>query len=144
MHVYIQYVCMYVAKFARVYYRRHRRGMRRGLCSIVNSSWVCVSVKSHLSPTERLFVLKILSHTQRATKVKKVEGICLKRLRSRVRVKRVLSDACILGHVFIMSNNTPRKPFARSKATQVLAPPTDGFDLRLCACACAHTVVPAW
>ena len=44
---------------------------------------VCVCVR-HISPTERLFVLKTLSHTQRATKVKKFVGICLKLLRSRV------------------------------------------------------------
>ena len=37
---------------------------------------VCLSVclLSHISPTERLFVLKTLSRTQRATKVKKICG----------------------------------------------------------------------
>ena len=47
---------------------------------------VCVSVclLSHISPTERLFILKTLSRTQRATKVKIFVGICLKRLCSRV------------------------------------------------------------
>ena len=49
-----------------------------GLC-------VCVSVclLSHISPLERLFVLKTLSRTQRATKVKKFVGFSLKPLRCR-------------------------------------------------------------
>ena len=57
------------------------------------SSWVGVSVclLSHISPTERLFVLKTLSHTQRATKVKKFVGIYLKLLRSRV-IPRNMSE----------------------------------------------------
>ena len=40
-------------------------------------SWVCLSVclLSHISPLERLFVLKTLSRTQRATKVKKICGV---------------------------------------------------------------------
>ena len=47
---------------------------------------VCASVclLSHISPTKRPFVLKTLSRTQRATKVKKFVGIWLIRLRSRV------------------------------------------------------------
>ena len=46
---------------------------------------VCVSVcpLSHISPMERLFVLKTLSRTQRATKVKKFVGFSLKPLRCR-------------------------------------------------------------
>ena len=40
---------------------------------------------------ERLFVLKTLSRIQRATKVKKIVGICLKRLRSGV-VPRNMSE----------------------------------------------------
>ena len=54
----------------------------KGYCS-----WVCVSVclLSHILPTERLFILKTLSHTQRVTNVKILfVGICLKRLHSRV------------------------------------------------------------
>ena len=43
-----------------------------------------VCLLSHISPTERLFILKMLSRTQQATKVKQFVGICLKRLRSRV------------------------------------------------------------
>ena len=52
-------------------------------------SWVCVSVclsvclLSHISPMERLFVLKTLSRTQRATKVKTFVGFSLKPLRCR-------------------------------------------------------------
>ena len=59
--------------------------------------WVCLSVclcvclLSHISPTEHLFVLKTLSRTQWATKVKNVVGICLKRLRSRV-IPRNMSE----------------------------------------------------
>ena len=51
--------------------------------------WVCVCVclsvclLSHISPMERLFVLKTLSRTQRATKVKKFVGFSLKPLRCR-------------------------------------------------------------
>ena len=37
-------------------------------CLVVGS--VCVCQLSHISPLERLFVLKILSHTQQATEVK--------------------------------------------------------------------------
>ena len=60
-------------------------------------SWVCLSVclcvclLSHISPTEHLFVLKTLLRTQRAKKVKKFVGICLKRLHSRV-IPRNMSE----------------------------------------------------
>ena len=53
------------------------------------SSWVCVCVcvcvclLSNISPMERLFVLKTLSRTQRATEVKKYVGFSLKPLRCR-------------------------------------------------------------
>ena len=40
-----------------------------------------VCVLSHISPLERLFVLKFLSRTQQATKVKKFVGFSLKPLR---------------------------------------------------------------
>ena len=52
-----------------------------------------VCLLSHISPTERLFVLKTLSRTQRATKVKKFVGICLKRLRSRVMPRNMSEKA---------------------------------------------------
>ena len=55
-----------------------QRGLQYLVCVCV-----CLSV-NHISPMERLFVLKRLSHRQQATKVEKFVGICLKRLRSRV------------------------------------------------------------
>ena len=57
---------------------------------------VCVCLLSHISPTERLFVLKTLPRTQRATKVKKFVGICLKRLRSRVMPRNMSEKANML------------------------------------------------
>ena len=59
---------------------------------------VCVSVclLSHISPTEHLFVLKSLSRTQRATKVKKFVGICLKRLCSRIMPRNMSEKANML------------------------------------------------
>ena len=44
---------------------------------------VCLCLLSHISPMERLFVLKTLSRTQRATKVKTFVGFSLKPLRCR-------------------------------------------------------------
>ena len=45
---------------------------------------VCLSVcQFNVSPLERLFVLKLMLRTQRATKVKTIVGICLKLLRCR-------------------------------------------------------------
>ena len=52
--------------------------------TVVGSVCLSVCLLSHISPTERLFVLKTLSCTQPATKVKKFVGICLKLLCSRV------------------------------------------------------------
>ena len=68
------------------------------------STWVCVCVcvcvsvclLSHISPTERLFVLKTLSRTQRATKVKEFVAICLKLLRSRVMPRNMSEKANML------------------------------------------------
>ena len=57
---------------------------------------VCVCLLSHISPTERLFVLKTLSRTQWATKVKKFVGICLKQLRSRVMPRNMSEKANML------------------------------------------------
>ena len=51
---------------------------------------------SHISPTERLFVLKTLSRTQRATKVKIFVGIFLKRLRLRVMPQNMSEKANML------------------------------------------------
>ena len=44
-----------------------------------------VCLLSHISPMERLFVLKTLSRTQWATKVKKFVGFSLKMLRCKAR-----------------------------------------------------------
>ena len=57
---------------------------------------VCLSVKSHLTPMEGLFVLKTQSRTQRATKLKTCVGICLKRLRSRVMPRNMSEKANML------------------------------------------------
>ena len=54
--------------------------MRRRVTVVVLSVCVCVCLLSHISPLERLFILKILSRTQRATKVKKFVGFSLKPL----------------------------------------------------------------
>ena len=51
--------------------------------TVVGSVCLCVCLLSHISPMERLFVLKTLSRTQRATKVKKFVGFSLKPLRCR-------------------------------------------------------------
>ena len=64
--------------------------------TVVGSVCVSVCLLSHISPTERLFVLKTLSRTQRATKVKKFVGICLKRLRSRVMLRNMSGKANML------------------------------------------------
>ena len=61
-------------------------------------SWVClcVCVCVSVSPTERLFVLKTLSRTQRATKVKTFVGVCLKRLHPRVMPRNMSEKANML------------------------------------------------
>ena len=51
--------------------------------TVVGSVCVCVCLLSHISPMERLFVLKTLSRTKRATKVKIFVGFSLKPLRCR-------------------------------------------------------------
>ena len=51
--------------------------------TVVGSVCVCVCLLSNISPMERLFVLKTLSRTQRATKVKIFVGFSLKPLRCR-------------------------------------------------------------
>ena len=52
---------------------------------VVRSVCGCVGVSGHISPLERLFVLKLLSRTQQATEVKKYVGFSLKPLPSKVR-----------------------------------------------------------
>ena len=51
--------------------------------TVVGSVCLCVCLLSHISPLERLFVLKTLSRTQRATKVNTFVGFSLKPLRCR-------------------------------------------------------------
>ena len=53
---------------------------------------------------ERLFVLKTLSRTQRATKVKKFVGFSLKMLRCTARAVPALYGLCVVGH-FIAAEN---------------------------------------
>ena len=65
-----------------------------GYCSLSVCLFVCLL--SHISPMKRLFVLKTLSRTQRATKVKKFVGICLKRLRSKVIPRNISEKANML------------------------------------------------
>ena len=65
-----------------------------GYCSRSVCLFVCLL--SHISPMKRMFVLKTLSRTQRATKVKKFVGICLKRLRSRVIPRNISEKANML------------------------------------------------
>ena len=57
-----------------------RRACAGGYCSCPVSVCVSVCLLSHISPLELLFVLKILSRTQRATEVKKFVGFSLKPL----------------------------------------------------------------
>ena len=89
------------------------RGMRRRFCTsvlfinprracVTAVVSVCLSVCLSVCPLvgnslfKRVFVLKTLSQTQRATKVKKFVGICLKRLRSRVMPRNLSEKANIL------------------------------------------------
>ena len=46
-------------------------------CPVCVCACLCVCLLSHISPLERLFVLKILSRTQRATEVKNLWGFLL-------------------------------------------------------------------
>ena len=55
--------------------------MRRRVTVLVLSVCLCVCPLSHISPLERLFVMKLLSHTKWAMEVKKFVGFSLKPLR---------------------------------------------------------------
>ena len=72
----------YMLVFLPVINPRHACAAR---VTVVGSVCVCVCLLSHISPMERLFVLKTLSRTQRATKVKKYLGFSLKMLRCKAR-----------------------------------------------------------
>ena len=69
---------------------------------------LCVSVclLSHISPLEHLFVLKILSHTQRATEVKKFVKFCPKLLHCRDPVLAPLKAIRTVGHFSAESTHT--------------------------------------
>ena len=70
---------------------------------------VCPSVRPLVgnSLLKRLFVLKMLLHTQRATKVKKFVGICLKPLRSRVMPRNRSEEA-----IMLITPTYPRSAFS--------------------------------
>ena len=87
---------------------------------------VCLSVYllSHISPLECLLFLKILSHTQQATEVKKFVGFSLKRLHSIVMVSfayhDILRGYCSdIPHTFLMTepSKRPNKANIRLNAT---------------------------
>ena len=88
-----------------------QRGLLKlGLCVCV---CVCVCLLSHISPMEHLFVLKTLSRTQRATKVKIFVGFSLKPLRCR---DPALPPLCCRAY---------SRPFFLLKARmRILAPPS--------------------
>ena len=66
--------------------------------TVVGSVCLSVCLLSHISPLERLFVLKTLSRTQRATKVKKFVGFSLKPLRCRDPALPPLTAIRTVGH----------------------------------------------
>ena len=64
---------------------------------LVNPRRACAArVTVVVSLLKRVFVLKMLAHNQRATKVKIFVGICLKRLRSRVMPRNMSEKANML------------------------------------------------
>ena len=77
---------------------------------------LCVCLLSHISPTERLFVLKTLSRTQWAAKVKKFVGICLKQLRSRVMPRNMSEKANML--IFISTYRCQLSPLDTQRRTR--------------------------
>ena len=66
--------------------------------TVVGSVCLCVCLLSHISPLERLFVLKTLSRPQRATKVKINVGFSLKPLRCRDPALPPLTAIRTVGH----------------------------------------------
>ena len=59
---------------------------------------LCVCLLSYISPLERLFVLKILSHTQQAMKVKEFVGFSLKPIGCRNPALPPLKGICTVSH----------------------------------------------
>ena len=86
---------------------------QEGYCSC----FVRVCLWSHISPLERLFVLKILWRTQRATKVKHSVGFSLKRLRSQDPALPPLKAIHIVGH---FSMDSAHAYFVHAVAPRVL------------------------
>ena len=68
---------------------------------------LCVCLLSHISPTERLFVLKTGSRTQQVRKVKIFVGICLKRLHCYVAKHERKSHYSDLPAVSFTPSNSP-------------------------------------
>ena len=66
--------------------------------TVVGSVCVCVCLLSHISPLERLFILKILSRTQQAMEVQKFVGFSLKPLHCRDPALSPLNDIRMVGH----------------------------------------------
>ena len=75
--------CVYAHAYFSCIYAHDTPPRFSTLVLFIGSVCVCVCLLSHISPMERLFVLKTLSRTQRATKVKKYVGFSLKPLRCR-------------------------------------------------------------
>ena len=75
-----------------------RRACAGRVTVVVVSVCVCVCPLSHISSLERLFVLKTLSRTQHATKVKKIVAFSLKLRRSRATALSALYGYSAVGH----------------------------------------------
>ena len=80
---------------------------------------------------ERLFILKTLSHTQRATKVKKFVGICLKRQRSRV-IPRNMSEKANM----LIIPTYPRSAFSADTQRSARGYPTIVNNVQPCPKGC--------
>ena len=83
----LQCVCMARAMLLGLFVNPWRTYMSR--VAVLGS----VCLLSHISPMECLFNLKMLSSTQRATKIKNVVGFCLKRFCSRVMPQNTSEEA---------------------------------------------------
>ena len=107
---------------------RARRKEWLVLCPIINPRRACaarvtvvvrVCLLSHISPMERLFVLKTLSRTQRVTKVKYFVGVFLKPLRCRDPVLPPL-----YGHAYVHSAIVPAESTHAHYSMGLAAPPS--------------------
>ena len=98
--------------------------------TVVGSLCVCVCLLSHISPMERLFVLKTLSRTQRATKVKKVVGFPLKPVRCRDPALPQLCGRATVGRKHACAFS-PRPLFFPSRRIIISLPPLASLPLPL-------------